>query len=597
VRALPSLCFFPICALIACADPAEGEDGGLPSDSGVNDSGAPDLGPADQGPRDVAPTDRGPDDLGPGDAGPNADAETNADAAPTDGGRETCREPYTLDGVFTSGIGQINSWSVLPAATTPTTITGIVETGDYVAGALVRLAPDGFVFSSQVSHLTRFDSINFEHFVVDPSDGATYAVVEQQVQGDGLALRVYNADGTLAREFTRDGPSGQDLIGASRQSNFFLIKYNQAGVVQWASRFGPNRNTDRAGQVLSVGLTPTGVRVVAEMEGGTQLAFAPGSGTQLTYEAPAGTVFWGEIDKADGGYVSGSFRRIDSSPNNLGAVSQAIGDAAHSAIGETAIAGVFGRPSGSGTFTFGAPSGQAVTTTATVSTTYFAKLDGSGNPAFLATARILDLFASPSPRAVGLSASGVLVAGGQFPASERIAEFGGTNGPTQRAYASEESWLVAYSGSGERQWLRRIEGQSRNGISKILVTDEAAYVLGTHAAGTVLGRGDPNQRTLNVGGYVLSKYNLTTGAFEWAWVLTSEAGTGGIGGFEVWSTSAGIVVPIGFTTVRLVGPGGEDRIFDSLTNPGMTGAAIFSPGGQLLGCQAIAAFPGRFQAF
>lgn len=592
MRALPPSLLLLICSSIACADPAEVPDGGASGDTGDRiDGGVGDLGSTDQGPSDVGPGDRGPADLGPGDAGPNADAQ------PNDVGREICGAAYTLDGVFTSGIGQTASWTVLPAATPPTTITAIPETGDYVAGALVRLGPGGFAFSSQVSHLTRFDSINFEHFVVDPSDGSTYAVVEQQVQDDGQAIRVYNADGTLAREFTRDGPSGQDLVGRGRQSNFFLIKYDPAGVVQWASRFGPNRNTDRAGRVLSVGLTPTGVRVVAEMEGGTQLAFDPGGATELIYEAPAGTVFWGELDKADGAYVSGTFRRIDSNPGSLGAVGQAIGDAAHSAIGETAVAGIFGRPSGSATYTFGAPSGQAVTITATVSSTFIAKLSNSGNPTFLATARILDLFASPAPRAVGLSPSGVVVAGGQFPASERIAEFGGTNGPAQLPYRDSESWLVAYSGSGERLWLRRIEGQDRNGVSKILVTDEGAYVLGTHASGTVLGRGDPNEITLNVGGYVLSKYDLATGAFEWAWVLTSEAGTGGVGGFEVWSTSAGLVVPIGFATVRLVGPAGADRILQSLTTPGMTGAAIFSPGGQLLGCQAIAGFPGRFQAF
>lgn len=579
-------------ALWACADPDD-PDGG-PSDAGdggsIGDLGLPDGGSSDLGPGDTGDTggDGGGADLGPGDGG-------GSDGG--GGGRRLCGDPYTLDGLFHATLNNGVRWTLLPRSATPTEVTGVTEADTYVAGgiALVR-AFEGFRWRAQISHLTRFDMLNYEHFIYDPSDGAFYAVIEQQMHQDGTALRFYSYDDTLAVELLRGGTPGQDLIGQSRQSNFVLIKYTTYGQVAWVSRFGPNLNTDRAGAVVGLGLTPTGVRVVAQVEDNTQVVFAPGTGTELTYDAPAAVSFWAELSKEDGSYVNGTFRRFDTTPSDVGTALLGFGDNAHSATGETAFAGFLPRNAAGATFTLGAPSSSAVTLSSTIARAVFGKIGVTGQVAFAHTAWIPDLLnGAPQARAVGIGPDGTVVVGGQFPSSGAMAAFSGASGGRSVRYASNQSFAAAYSPTGDLLWVRLLGGSDRNAVSRILVTSDGAYVLGSYAAGNVLGQGDPNETTLAVNAYVLAKYDLTTGALAWAQAFTSENGMSSTGVYQIWAVDGRIVAPASFNTLRVVGPN-FDQVFDAVPGgSGMTGILVFGADGRFAECQALATFPGRFR--
>ena len=55
-----------------------------------------------------------------------------------------------------------------------------------------------------------------------------------------------------------------------------------------------------------IGLVGDHVRVVADVEGGTTIAFAAGAPSQFSRTVPTATVFWGEFQKADGNYAADS---------------------------------------------------------------------------------------------------------------------------------------------------------------------------------------------------------------------------------------------------------------------------------------------------
>lgn len=537
------------------------------------------------------------------DAGTNPDAGSSRDGGETErdggessrdggsprdaepAGEETCNGAFTLDGVVTGAMR--TDRTLLPGSATPIVVAPIVEAETAVTGALSQLTSTRLEWHAQVSHFTQFDMIHYEHVLRDPADGAIYALVAQQVQRDATALRVYHAKGDIAVDLVRDGTPGYDLVGAGRQSNFILIKYNASGTVQWVSRFGPNRpNTDRAGTTNTIGLTPTGVRVIASVEGATDIVFAPGAESENVYAAPGPVAFWGEIAKADGGYVAGSFRYVAASAGASGALT-ALAYHGHAA-GASVMAGSLFRPNGSATFTIGEGGAGATTVTSTTSLAFAAKLDATGAPAFVATAVIDDQASGPSMRGVGISPTGDVVAGGQFGARAGTMRFTSGGATTSLAFQPDNSFLVALSPTGAVRWVKRLAGGDRNAVSRILVTADAAYVLGTYRMGEVLGVGEPNETVLGVNAYVLAKYAVADGALQWARAFTSANGMQSSAAYDVWlDGTGGLVVPaVIFPELRVVG-GGIDRILRPI-EPAMLGGVRFDVDGSIVDCEAIA---------
>ncbi|MCK6547485.1 hypothetical protein L6R52_16675 [Myxococcota bacterium] len=569
-------------SLAACAD------GGPPDAAGLDGSTAVDatLG------ADAALDATVDVDAGAGDAATIEDAAPGGDAS-IDGGPIRCDRPFTLDGVVYGGYAMPRT--VDPAGT-PTTHDVIAEPSAFVAGAMTRLTPS-FAWHAQVSHLTMFDTINYAHVVRDPNDGAVYALVDQQVQSDALSFKVYGSDGALAAELVRDGAPGRDLVGRGRQSNFIVVKYDSSGAVQWVSRFGPNRaGTDRAGSAVSMGLTPTGVRVVATVEGSTQLVFGPGTPSELTYDAPGASSFWAELSKADGTYVADSFRRIESDTPTDNTARLALGYAAH-AGSATAIAGFLAHDSGAPVFTVGEGGGAELTITTTTSRAFVSRLGASGAPAFLRTTFVAGApRAAPEIRAVGLSPMGDVVAGGQFRINPGTAVFEG-GGTGRLEFSSENSYLVAYSAAGDLRWVRRIDSTNRNAVSRVLVTADTVYLLGTLGRGEVLGAGEPDALSLSVTAYVLSSWALDTGALRWAVAFTDATGTSATGVLDIWTAGDRVVAPSPFTTIRLVSSRGFDVTYRPFADPAGSGAFLFDAAGELVECQAYAAGAARLKTF
>ena len=569
-------------ALAACADPAEPDAGGV-------DGGA--VADAGQAPRDAGA------DEDAGRVGDTGDAEVDAgveDAglAGPDAAVQRCNAPFTLDGVVHDRLS--GPRTLLPVSASPVVIPARAEASPALVAGLSRLvAPGAFAWHADVSLLATTGDMDHDRIVRDPADGAVYVVFEQQVQGDGMAFRVYHADGALAAELVRDGEPGRDLVGRSRQSNFIAVKYDASGQVQWVSRFGPNRSgTDRAGLLQGVGLTPTGLRVVAQVEGSTQLVFGPGSPSELTYSAPGAVAFWAELSKADGSYLSGSFQRIEATTGGAANLN-AIGESAHDPGGETAFAGVLSQSSGTPTFTLGqGPS--PISVTSTVSRAVFGKLDVTGRPAFATTAVHLGLRGgSPDPRAVGLSPLGHVVAGGQLSGSGSVARFYSAASQVDLPYQPQNSFLVAHTPAGEVAWVKRIASTGRNAVSRILVTDDAAYLLGSYGAADVLEPDGPNPTPIGVNAYALSKYALSTGELQWVRAFTSVNGQSATGPYEVWTSGGRLVLPLPFQRLRMVG-GGVDLTFEAL-EPSMLAALLLEPTGALVECQAVAVPFGAFK--
>lgn len=559
----------------AAADAVSGTDAAQTADGGVPEDGG-------------TPTDGGVAT----DGGTPSDAGTPTDAA----GPIVCDSPYSIDGVVSGGIGATPR-ILLPGTTSPSTITRIDEASTFIAGDLAWVtAADELMWHAQISHLTMFDQIRYEHLLIDPADGAMYVAVEQQMHSDTTSMRFYGADGNLAFELTRGGPAGQDIEGANRQSNFFLLKYASDGALQWVSRFGPNSpSTTRAGQIPVIGLVPDGVRVTGTVEGSTQIVVGAGKPNELLYQAPNAHSFWATLSKTDGSYVPNSIRRIDVDRSASGTTLNGLAFSAHNAQGETAIGGRLVRDAAAPTFTIGAGGAGQVAVTTTQTRALFAKLAADGSPAFVATVAGPNAVAAPEVRAVGLGPNGELVGGGQFTVLAGDAQFYAATSTQSVTYAAQTSFLVAYAPTGEIRWVKLLPNTNRNAVSRILVTADAVYLLGTAAAGVVMGSGEANETTLSVNGYVLSKHALDTGNLQWLRVFTDEAGRSAIGGYDVWTWGSNLVVPVSFNTFRLVGPG-VDRVYQSLhAGTGLLGALVLNPAGDVLECQPIAEGGGTFR--
>lgn len=523
------------------------------------------------------------------DAGPEADAEPEADAAPgpdlpaldAGSGASTCDMVARVDGVITGSMGSPRVF--LPTSTSAQTLAPIVEASEHVTLGATRAQGHTLAWHAQVSSLTRLGSVGYRHFLVDPTDGAVYAGMEQQLQ-DTTGIRFYNADGTLFREYTPAGAPGSELIGRSRQSNLFVVKYDARGQIQWISRFGPNSSGDRAGSIASLGFVGDNVRVMGSVEDASRIAFAAGTPSAFERAAPSASVFWGELSKADGSYVTGSARFVDATSRTSRPTHSVQAHHAHSSAGETAMQLRLSKASQplQETFTLGALGARPVTVTATRSIVAFVTVGADGEPTLKGTLSIPQLFGDGAdPRAVALGPAGQLVAGGQFPGSQAPAYFRGVSGQARLDPGSGHSYLVAFAADGALSWVKEIPGE-RNAISRIVVTAEAVFVLGTHAAGDQL-----DGLTVPATGYTLTRHDLTTGDAEWLRVFTSADGMSIGAAYELWPVGGELVVPSAFTGLRVVGEG-VDRVFRPAASSGVLGAIYVSSAGDVLRCEAVA---------
>ncbi len=577
VRASNLVLLLPLAIQLACASSTVSDpDGSAPPDGQTS---------ADAGNR----VDTGvpePDAGAVGDAGAVADAGVEADAgAGADSGTApdaasgimTCDRAADVDGLIT---GSMNLARVfLPTSATPQTLSPIVETGAFVSLGVTRVRGATVDWHAQASSLTMFGDLSYEHVIIDPQDGSVYAAMSTQLQ-DSTSRRFYHADGTLFREYTPGGAPGSDLVGSSRQSNFFLVKYSSAGVIQWISRFGPNSNGTVAGSISMIGLVGDHVRVVADVEGGTTIAFAAGAPSQFSRTVPTATVFWGEFQKADGNYAADSAHFITATNRTSQVTTTPQGHFAHSASGETAIQARLRKETQplNETFTIGT---ATVTVTATRSTVAFVKVAAWGDATVQGTLTIPRLFgAGGDPRSVALGPTGQLVAGGQFSNSESTAYFRGTTGLIRMETLASHSYLVSFDPAGALLWAVQIPGQ-RNAISRILVTADAIYVLGTHEEGEQIGT-----ITVPASGYAVTRHSLSTGEAEWVRVF-APAEVGALAAtYEIWQRGAELVFPSVFNGIRVVG-GTVDQRWQPPAGTAL-GALYLSPAGDLLRCEIIA---------
>jgi len=531
-------------------------------------------------------------DAVPGAPDAEVDPELDAAAARPDanGMVEVCDDVADVNGVIS---GTINAPRVvLPSSGAPQTKDPIAEASQAARFAITRINGTTLGWHAQVSSITATgDRQEYKHFLVDPVDGAVYAGMQTQIS-DATAIRFYNADGTLYRELTPNGAPGSNFVGASRQSNFFLVKFSATGAIQWLTRFGPNSNGTRAGELVTIGLVGNNIRVVADVEGSTTIAFAPGTPSEFQQGVPSSTAFWGEIARADGSYVSGSARFIQATDRDSRPIFGGQGHAAHQMNGETAIQARMEKESQPvmETFTIGAGGASPITVTATRSTTAFVKIGANGEPIFAGTLTIPALFGfGGDPRAVALGPNGELVAGGQFPGSESAAFFRGTNGVTRLQTRDQHSYLVAFGTDGALLWVQQIQGM-RNAIGRMRVTADAVYVMGSHSEGDRIGA-----LTVPGSGYTLTRHSLATGEAEWVRVFSTLARGSVADAYEVWQDGTDLLVPSIFTGMRVVG-GNVDRTFTPFAPVGLH-VLRFSPTGDLLGCASLATNARAFQHF
>lgn len=584
----PLLLVFALAAPLACSSSSVTEmDASAPVDGAAIDTGvAADTG-ADTG---LPPSDAGAEvDSGVEvDAGPGADSGLGADAGASDSGvgLMTCDQAADVDGLLSGSMALPRVF--LPSSANPQTLNPIVETGDYVSLGVTRVRGSTIDWHAQASSLTRFGDLSYEHVVIDPQDGSIYAAMSTQLQNT-TSRKFYHADGTLFREYTPGGAPGSDLVGASRQSNFFLVKYDAAGVIQWISRFGPDSGGTIAGNIASIGLVGDRVRVVADVEGGTTLVFAAGTASQFSRTFPNATAFWGEFQKSDGNYAAGTARFITATNRTSRATTTPQGHFAHNASGETAIQARLRKESQplNETFTIGT---ATVTVTATRATVAFLKVGSGGDAIVQGTLTIPRLFGDGGdPRSVALGPTGQLVAGGQFSATESTAYFRGRTGLIQMETRTRESYLVSFDPAGALLWAHQIQGD-RNAISRILVNAEAIYVLGTHAAGEQIGT-----LTVPASGYTVTRHALSTGEPEWIVAFAPLPGGSLTSTYEMWDRGGELIFPSFFAGMRVVGAG-SDLSWSSPVG-GALGAIYLGPDGAFRRCELIATNAGGLWHF
>ncbi len=480
---------------------------------------------------------------------------------------------------------------------TPVVEPRIEETGDFVAGAVSRVSATGVAWHAQISHLTMFDAINYEHLVEDPTSGALYVAIRQQMHRDGTAIRIYDADDVLARELVRDGTPGDDILGAARQANFVVVKYDADGAVEWVSRSGPNlATTDHAGQFVAMGLTPSGLRIAGQVQGATQIVIGSGAASPFTFDAQDAIAYWAELDAATGAYVPGSFRYIDAIGDGQGSFA-GVALQAHSPAGETALAGVIVRSSGAPSFAFGrGGAGELTVGPIDFSRGHVMKLDASGAPVFAVTIEGASMFAPPTPDVVAISSIGEVVIGGDLPAVDGETLFHGSAGPdVTLSAAGRNTFLAAYTATGEVRWAKRVVTTNTNGLYRVVVTDDAIYAMHALQQGDVLGPDEPGEVTVSVNGPALVKYALDTGDLQWVRSVGGRDGAG-VAVRDAWRDGDRAV--LGFTSgmmsgLRVLGPGVDEQY--TIASQAFLGALVFQTDGAVVECQAVAEDPIRLR--
>lgn len=576
---LPSLFLF---ALAACADDEPdpvadaGIGGGVVRDATAGSDAAPN---ADAVANPDA--DEEEEDAGEGED----DATVNPDASPA----AECSDPAEIDGVIFGPIYPQLPHTVLATRGVPAIVSPIAEASDYVALSHARITPAGLAWSAQISSLTQFDSLQYEHFLIDPSDGALFVAVEMQVS-DTAGLRFYNADGTLFREYTPGGPAESELIGRSRQSNFFLVKYNGAGDILWVTRFGPNSNGERAGQIMTIGFVGDNVRVVGTVEGGTTIAFNPGTPASYEHTMPAGSGFWADVSRSTGEYVANTARFIAATDRDSAAVLGGSAKHAHNASG-TAILARLTKESQPAmeTFTIGSEGAMPITVTATRSTLAAVKIGADGAPQWAGTVAAPALFGDgPDPRAVGIGPNGEVVAGAQFSGSESRAIFRGTSGVQTIDYVGDNSFIVAFDSDGALRWVTILASIGRNAVSRLFVSEDAVYVVGSMGVNDQIG-----SLRVPANGYTFARLSLATGAAEWVRVFT-PSGVTQADAYSAWFDGPELVVPSAFTGVTIAGADGSPTFTN--VEP-LLGALYFEEDGDFLRCEAVALGVRDFRPF
>lgn len=522
------------------------------------------------------------EDSGPSDSGGDRDAGVDPDAS-----QNACNTPAQIETVFGDRFATPVTFEL--GSPMPVTVTPRAEAGEFTASFAGKTsAADGYEWHAQVTHFTMFDSLRVEAAVEDPADGSTYVAYELQVSTSTRTV-FYNADGSIAGDFTAGGDPGEDITGRSRQSNFFLVKYSSVGRVLWISRFGPNDpGGDRAGHVSGIGLVPGGVRVIGAVEGSARLIFAPRPNmNNFEYAAPRATGFWAEFSRADGTYVMGSARFIESNAQEFSSGISYHGKNSTNAAFESSIAGTLFRRTGmAADVVIGAQGTNPITVTTTQAITFFAKVGASGAPEWVGRGISSLGF---EIRAHALAESGELIAGGQFSARAGTAFFRGETAEVSLAYGEQESFLVSFSG-GEPRWAKRIISRGRNTISEINVTQDAVYLMGAGSAtDTTFGPGEANETRYPgaTGGYFLAKFSLASGDFQW--VRSFEGGDAYIS----FDSGNELIVPARFMDLTIAGGAGDL----SLEADNTLSILRFGANGDFLGCSVFARGIGPYGLF
>ncbi|MDI1443332.1 hypothetical protein [Polyangium sp. 6x1] len=336
--------------------------------------------------------------------------------------------------------------------------------------------------------------------------------VATDAQGNGVVVGRFNGAITL--------PAPIGTLTATGNDNIFVIKYNAAGTVVWAKKYG-----DAAGQdVGSVAIDSAGdVLIAGEFLGtinfgGTALTSNMGSrdifvaklasatGNHIWSQAIANAYTQEEasvaVDAADNVYVSGTF----SAPLTIGAnvltpsamgglevfvtkmdkngtpqwakaitgpATQYAYDLAVSPAGEIALAGAFQT-----SIDFG---GGKTLTSAGGYDIFVAKLDAMGNPIFVLGAGDAEL---QRANAVAIDSAGNVLVTGEYNGSMDLGNGTVTSGGV------EDVFIAKYSPSGFHMWSKVMGGVSTQRGKDIAVDAfNNVLVTGQFWAGTDFGKG------------------------------------------------------------------------------------------------------------
>ncbi|TKD13271.1 MopE-related protein [Polyangium fumosum] len=354
-------------------------------------------------------------------------------------------------------------------------------------------------------------------------------------QGNGVVV------GRFSGAITLPAPIG--TLTSTGNENIFVIKYNSAGTVVWAKKYG-----DAAGQdVTSVAIDSAGdVLITGEFLGSIDFGdgaltsnmgsrdifvakLAAATGNQVWSQAIANAYTQEEpsvaVDAADNVYVSGTFSanltigahvispsaggglelfvtKMDKNGTALwakaytGPGTQYIYDLAVSPAGDIALAGAF-----QSSLDFGG--GQTLTSAGGYDI-FVAKLDTMGNPLFVLGAGDAEL---QRANAVTIDSAGNVLVTGEFNGSMDIGNGTVTSG------GAEDVFIAKYSPSGFHMWSKTMGGISTQRGKDIAVDAfNNVLVTGQFWATTNFGKGDVSSNGEH--DIFVAKYN-PTGTAAW----------------------------------------------------------------------------------